>query len=56
MIEVCQMYSLDELIALDDTDMDRMMTFYAEGITPQFSEIHRTTPLYEFDGSFGWHC
>lgn len=56
MIGVCQKYSLDELVRLDEEDMNRLLLYYKDGIVPPYGEIHQEKPVYEFDGSFGWHC
>jgi precorrin-2 dehydrogenase / sirohydrochlorin ferrochelatase len=56
MIDICQKYSLDELILLDDEDMDRLLFHYRDGAVPPYWKIHNKGVPYEFDGSFGWHC
>jgi len=55
MIGVCEKYSLDELVRLNDEDMNRLLKHYKEGIVPPYTEIRKAS-VYEFDGSFGWHC
>ena len=56
MIGVCQKYSLDQLVRLNDADMDRLLQHYQDGSVPEFGDVHPENNLYEFDGSFGWHC
>ena len=53
---MCETYSLDELVRLNDEDMDRLLLYYRDGIVPPFGRLHDEEPIYEFDGSFGWHC
>ena len=55
MIAVCQKYSLEELVRLDDKDMVRLLEYYKDGVVPPYNEI-RDEAAYIFDGSFGWHC
>jgi precorrin-2 dehydrogenase / sirohydrochlorin ferrochelatase len=56
MIEVCEKYSLDELVQLNDEDMNRLLMYYKDGIVPPYRDVHIEKPVFEFDGSFGWHC
>ena len=56
MIDVCESYSLDELVRLNEEDMRRLLSHYLEGTVPPYSEVRRETVVYEFDGSFGFHC
>jgi len=56
MVEVCEKYSLDELVRLTTEDMDRLLSCYGRGVVPPFWMIHEEKPVWEFDGSFGWHC
>jgi len=55
MVDVCQKYSLEELVRLNDADMARLLAYYKDGVVPPYSEI-RDDVVYTFDGSFGWHC
>ena len=55
MIDVCEQFTLDELVSLDDGDMDRLLQHYKEGRVPPYGVVRRKT-AYTFDGSFGWHC
>jgi len=56
MVEVCEKYSLDELVRLKTEDMDRLLSYYGRGAVPPFWMIYEEKPVWEFDGSFGWHC
>ena len=56
MSEVCEKYSLDQLVRLTPEDMDRLLSYYGKGVVPNFLIIHEEKPVWEFDGSFGWHC
>ncbi len=56
MIGVCQKYSLDQLVKMNDADMDRLLLHYEEGTVPDFTEVHPEKSVFVFDGSFGWHC
>lgn len=53
---MCQKYSLDQLVRLNDADMDRLLQHYQGGSIPGFSEVHPENSLFGFDGSLGWHC
>ena len=55
MIDVCERYTLDELVSLDEEDMNRLLQWYKDGIVPPYG-IVRGQVAYTFDGSFGWHC
>ena len=55
MSKVCESWSLEELVALDDEDMEVLLSFYKPGTVPNFEQIrHGDTTEYAFDGSFGW--
>jgi Sirohaem biosynthesis protein C-terminal len=56
MSEVCEKYSLDQLVRLTPEDMDRLLSYYGNGLVPPFWMIHEEKSVWEFDGSFGWHC
>jgi precorrin-2 dehydrogenase/sirohydrochlorin ferrochelatase len=55
MIGVCEKYTLDELVDMNEEDMDRLLSHYQEGTVPAYHDVH-TGLAYEFDGSLGWHC
>ena len=56
MIKVCEKWSLEDLVAMNEEDMDRILGFYKPNTVPSFKEIHDDPILDEFafDGSFGW--
>jgi precorrin-2 dehydrogenase / sirohydrochlorin ferrochelatase len=59
MSEVCDKWSTDEFVVMDDDDMSKLVQYYQEGTVPSFEEIrldHRKDKdvVWEFDGSFGW--
>ena len=56
MVDVCEKYTLDQLVGLTSEDMDRLLGYYMEGIVPTYDLIHGGGPVYLFDGSLGWHC
>ena len=56
MVDVCRKYSLDQLVQLEDEDMDKLLLYYRDGKVPPFNVIRTEELVYEFDGSFGFHC
>jgi hypothetical protein len=56
MIGVCEQYTLDQLVNLDEEDMDRLLSCYQEGIVPPYHNVRRESVVFNFDGSFGWYC
>ncbi|MCJ1428663.1 Bifunctional dehydrogenase and ferrochelatase [Sticta canariensis] len=55
MSKVCESWSLEDLVALDDEDMEVLLSFYKPGTVPNFEQVrHGDTNEYAFDGSFGW--
>jgi hypothetical protein len=56
MVDVCEKYTLDQLVGLSSKDMDRLLAHYREGTVPSYESIRGDEPIYQFDGSFGWHC
>ncbi len=56
MSRVCEEWSLEDLVEMDDEDMDRLLGFYKPGTVPQFEEVRLGNQADEFvfDGSFGW--
>ena len=53
---MCRKYSLDQLVQLEDEDMDKLLLYYRDGKVPPFNVIRTDELVYEFDGSFGFHC
>lgn len=56
MSRVCESWSLEELVEMDDRDMEALLGYYKPGTVPKFSDIHHSNEdeVYTFDGSFGW--
>ncbi|MCJ1292925.1 Bifunctional dehydrogenase and ferrochelatase [Xylographa carneopallida] len=56
MIKVCEKWSLEDLVAMNEEDMDGILGYYKPNTVPTFAEIHDDPMLEEFafDGSFGW--
>ena len=56
MSRVCEEWSLEDLVEMDEEDMDRLLGFYKPGTVPQFEEVRlgNQADEYVFDGSFGW--
>ena len=57
MSSVCETWSLDDFINMDDEDMERLLAFYESGTVPSFDQISPGTEgesVFGFDGSFGW--
>ena len=56
MSKVCEQWSLEDLVEMEEEDMERLLCFYKPNTVPTFEEI-RHGDLAEgsaFDGSFGW--
>lgn len=56
MSKVCESWSLDDLVDLDDEDMDALLGFYPHGTVPKLEQLRdgKASSEYVFDGSFGW--
>lgn len=55
MSKVCESWSLDDLVEMDEGDMERLLGFYGPGTVPTFENIRCYDPeQFAFDGSFGW--
>lgn len=57
MSSVCEQWSLEDFIDMNDVDMDKLLAFYKLGTIPSLEQIRsgaESDVLYEFDGSFGW--
>ncbi|MCJ1463145.1 Bifunctional dehydrogenase and ferrochelatase [Pseudocyphellaria aurata] len=55
MSKVCESWSLEDLVALDDEDMEVLLGYYKPGTVPKLGQIRcGETEEYVFDGSFGW--
>lgn len=56
MSKVCESWSLEDLVEMDEQDMERLLGFYKPGTVPSFEEIRigDESGVWKFDGSFGW--
>lgn len=55
MSKVCESWSLEDLVALGDEDMEVLLGYYKPGTVPKLGQIRRgESDEYAFDGSFGW--
>ena len=56
MSKVCEEWSLEDLVEMDEEDMDRLLGFYKPNTVPKFEEIRLEQMGVDspFDGSFGW--
>jgi precorrin-2 dehydrogenase/sirohydrochlorin ferrochelatase len=58
MSRVCEAWTLEDFCAMDERDMDTLLSFYESGSVPSYEQVSRgddpETSL--FDGSFGWAC
>ncbi|KAL9622733.1 MAG: hypothetical protein Q9160_002851 [Pyrenula sp. 1 TL-2023] len=57
MSSVCEEWSLEDFVDMNDEDMNNLLSFYGPGIVPPLDSIRRKPDkdvFFEFDGSFGW--
>ncbi|MCJ1249692.1 Bifunctional dehydrogenase and ferrochelatase [Trapelia coarctata] len=56
MSRVCESWSLEDLVAMDESDMEAVLGFYKPGTVPTLKEIRGDPKPWDvgFDGSFGW--
>ena len=56
MSRVCEEWSVEQLVELDEEDMDRLLGFYKPNTVPSFETVRLgdTKDDFVFDGSFGW--
>ena len=56
MSKVCESWSLEDLVEMDEEDMEQLLGFYRPGTVPSLGEIRtgEEAGTYSFDGSFGW--
>ena len=54
---VCENWSLEDFIAMNDEDMEALLSFYKPGDLPSLEDLRLGPELdrFAFDGSFGWH-
>lgn len=53
MIKVSDAWSLEDLCAMEEDDMEKLLESYAPDKVPSLTELRGP---WEFDGSFGWSC
>ena len=58
MSSVCENWTLEDLCAMGDRDMETLLEFYAPNTVPSFTQIRsgEQPEFFGFDGSFGWAC
>ena len=57
MSRVCESWSLEDLTAMTESDMEGLLEFYKPNRVPSLKQIRYEEPdfeRFEFDGSFGW--
>ncbi|EAS34443.3 siroheme synthase domain-containing protein [Coccidioides immitis RS] len=55
---ICETWSLEELVEMDESDMDSLLAFYAQNTVPTFEQVRlkEEDNIATFDGSMGWSC
>ncbi|KAL8692183.1 MAG: hypothetical protein Q9218_002741 [Villophora microphyllina] len=56
MSKVCETWSLDDLVSMDEGDMEKLLGSYKPGTVPTLERLRLGDEFegYIFDGSFGW--
>lgn len=57
MSQVCDKWSREDFIEMEEEDMERLIQSYDPGVVPSFESVRIRRPtnvVWEFDGSFGW--
>jgi len=56
MSKVCEQWSLEDLVEMDEADMESLLGFYKPGMVPTFEKVRlgEAPEEFAFDGSFGW--
>lgn len=56
MSKVCESWSLEDLVGMDEEDMEGLLGFYKPGTVPSLQKVRYGEDFDEigFDGSFGW--
>jgi len=56
MSRVCEEWTLEELVEMDEEDMNRLLGFYKPNTVPTFENVRLggEETSFAFDGSFGW--
>ena len=57
MSRVCEQWSLENLVDMDEEDMEKLLGFYKPNAVPSFERIRLGNDGFEpsFDGTFGWY-
>ena len=53
MSRVCESWSLEDLVEMNEEDIEILLGFYKPGTVPSFKTV-RGDDEFAFDGSFGW--
>ncbi|KAL8835084.1 MAG: hypothetical protein Q9170_003461 [Blastenia crenularia] len=56
MSKVCESWSLEDLVEMEEDDMEKLLGFYKPGDVPTLDRLRLGDDFgdYAFDGSFGW--
>ena len=55
MSKVCESWSLEDLVEMDEEDMERLLGYFSPGTVPTYKSIrYNEADEFAFDGSFGW--
>lgn len=56
MSKVCESWTLDDLVDMEEEDMDTLLGFYKPDKVPSLKQVRGEVDFehFEFDGSFGW--
>ena len=56
MINVCDQWTLDDLVDMKEANMEKLLGFYESGTVPSLRSLRggADDEGFEFDGSFGW--
>lgn len=56
MSKVCESWSLEDLVEMEEDDMEKLLGFYQPGEVPSLDRLRLgdSSETYVFDGSFGW--
>ena len=56
MSKVCEQWTLEEIVEMEEEDMDMLLRSYAPGDVPTFEDVRLGDRVadFAFDGSFGW--
>lgn len=57
MSRICDQWSTQDFNAMDEADMEYVVTFFDSSVVPSFEDVRlrrRPGVVWEYDGSFGW--